>query len=124
MSARLRPSWRSTLSVFLAESTVALTLFQLLSTGRTALDPLTWLAAWAAAGAASFLGASAVWLVIRLHAGRADLPRLLAAATVTTTCNVSLAIIGVILLVRDRVGLVPLVLIVGVSWPPTEGSTG
>jgi diguanylate cyclase (GGDEF)-like protein len=99
------------LSVFYAESTLALTVFRALAGASGPLDPRAWLAAWAAVAAASVLSTGAVWVVIRLHGGRADASRLLLAAGVTTTCNASLAAVAAVLTVSDRAALVPLILI-------------
>jgi diguanylate cyclase (GGDEF)-like protein len=99
------------LSVFFAESTLALTVFHAMAGGSDPLDPRAWLAAWAAVAAASVLSTSAVWVVIRLHGGRADAGRLLLAAGVTTTCNASLAAVAAVLMISDRPALIPLILI-------------
>jgi diguanylate cyclase (GGDEF)-like protein len=99
------------LSVFFAESTLALTVFHALAGASGPLDPRAWLSAWAAVAAASVLSTSAVWVVIRLHGGRADAGRLLLAAGVTTTCNASLAAVAAVLMISDRAALIPLILI-------------
>ena len=102
------------LSVFFAESTLALTVFGLLAGTSEPLELHAWVSGWAAAAAASVLSTGAVWVVIRLHGGRADAGRLLLAAGVTTTCNASLAAVAAVLMISDRVALIPLVLIASV----------
>jgi diguanylate cyclase (GGDEF)-like protein len=99
------------LSVFFAESTLALTVFGALAGASGPLDPRAWLAGWAAVAAASILSTGSVWVVIRLHGGRADAGRLLLAAGVTTTCNASLAAVAAVLTVSEPAALVPLILI-------------
>ena len=100
------------LALFWAESCVLLLVFARLGGRAGELDARTWVAALVAVEAASALGATAVWAVIRLHGGDAD-PRLqLVVAAATTLCNACLAGVAAVLLMRARWALVPLVLVV------------
>jgi len=101
------------LSVFVAETALALAVFRFANTGVSALDPRSWLAAWFSVGAGSLLAAASVWFVIRLHGGRAQARRLLLAAGVTTTCNASLAVVATVLVVARPAALAPFLLVAG-----------
>jgi hypothetical protein len=73
------PKLAFNLSLFAAESTCALALFQVIADRPDPLAARTWLAAGLGVMTAAVLGALTVWLVIRLHGGRASSQQLLVA---------------------------------------------
>jgi len=96
------------LTLFWAESCVALVTFQSLAGAHGVLDARSWTAAVGAVAAASVLGAAAVWAVIRTHGGRADPGPLLLLAVATAVANASLAGVTAVLLTGPRWALLPL----------------
>ena len=102
------------LCLFASETAIALALFHSLGSDPDPLRPEAWVRALVAAGAASLLGALAVWIVVRLHAGAAKPQRLLLAAAVTVVANTSLAAVAAVLLRAAPLALLPLLTVAGV----------
>jgi diguanylate cyclase (GGDEF)-like protein len=110
-------------SVFLAESMTALAIYRLVAGTADPLAARTWAAALLASGAASCLGALAVWAVIRVHGGELNPRLLLLAAASTATGNTSLAAIAGVLLCTDPWALVPLLAVAAVLMAGYRGYT-
>ena len=99
------------LSLFMAESCLALSVFHVLGgvPGRT--DAAAWGAALTGVCATAVFGAVAVWTAIRLHGGRMTLTPVIATGLVTALGNAGLAGITAALL-RDRHwALIPLLFV-------------
>ncbi len=102
------------LSLFAAESCLALTLFHIVMGDRSASDPFAWGAALISVGAAAVLGVATVWTVIRWHGGQADAGQLVLVAGITAACNTSLAAVAAVLLSREPTALLPLALVAAI----------
>jgi diguanylate cyclase (GGDEF)-like protein len=96
------------LSLFAAESCLALSIFHALLGAQAAPDLAAWTVALIAVGAAAGLGVVAVWAVIRWHGGHPNPRDLLLTAAITTLCNTSLASVAAGLLIHQRSAVVPL----------------
>ena len=90
------------LSLWMAECVVALGVLQLFGS-PAATDPWGWFAAFAAVIAADVLGNCTIYLVIRWHGARPQLPTLAVAATTTAVCNTCLGVLA-LLLVHVHIG--------------------
>jgi diguanylate cyclase (GGDEF)-like protein len=99
------------LSLFTAESCLALTLFHAVIGSWSSSDPFAWIAALIAVGAAAVLGVAIVWTVIRWHGGQADAGQLVLVAGITAICNTSLAAVAAVLVSREPAALLPLALV-------------
>ena len=96
------------LSLFAAESCLALSVFHALLDARADAGPGRLDRGATAVGAAAGLGVVAVWAVIRWHGGNPNPAHLLLAAAITALCNTSLAAVAAALLIHQRSALVPL----------------
>lgn len=99
------------LSLFMAESSLALSVFHELGGRPGHADAGNWAAALAGVCTAALLGATAVWTVIRCHGGRIDPFLMLVTAGVTAVSNAGMAAITAVLLAGQRWALVPLLFV-------------
>jgi diguanylate cyclase (GGDEF)-like protein len=88
------------LVVFLAETTLALSVFHVLTPSRAAMNGSAWLAGTAAVGLAGVFSAWTIGLVVRWHGGEAELRPTLLLGAVTTICNASLAVVAAVLVTQ------------------------
>jgi diguanylate cyclase (GGDEF)-like protein len=102
------------LSLFAAESCLALTVFHVMIGVGPTPGALAWAAALTSMGLAGGLGVVTVWIVIRWHDGRPDAGQLLLVACVTAASNTSLAAIAAALGAGDPSALLPLAVIIAV----------
>jgi diguanylate cyclase (GGDEF)-like protein len=109
------------LSLFFAESAVAICVFHSLIGGRTVADPVAWLVAVAAIGLSDALSVSAVALVIRWHGGHTDPRRLVATAAATAVTNTSLALVGAVLIDVTLTGGVLVLVLAVVAMVASRG---
>jgi diguanylate cyclase (GGDEF)-like protein len=111
------------LSVFLAESALALAVLHALGGRHGVVDGVAWASAMTAVGAAGLLGTVAVWSVIRCRGGRADAGPLLATAGITAAGNGSLAGVAAVLISAHPWALVPLFAVGAVLLTAYRGYT-
>jgi diguanylate cyclase (GGDEF)-like protein len=112
------------LSLFLAETVVALTVFRAIIGGLTVGHAAAWLVALAAAAAGSLTGLVTLWVVVRWHGGRLEVHKLLGAMAITTVCNTALASVAAVLLVTVPLAALPLLIVVAVVVAAYRGYTG
>jgi diguanylate cyclase (GGDEF)-like protein len=98
------------LSLFVAESCLALTVFHATG-GQARTGAVAWGLAAVAVLVAGLFGALSVWTVIRVHQGHSELSPVLATAAVTASGNACLAGITTALLDDRRWALIPLLLV-------------
>ena len=101
------------LTLFFAESAVAVSAFSWLIGGRALADPVAWLVALIAIGASDALGVSAVALVIHWHGGHTKPSRLIGTGAVTVVTNTSLGLVGAVLLEATAAGAILLGVLAG-----------
>ena len=102
------------LSLFTAESCLALAIFRHVVGYAPSSGAYEWSAALVSVGAAAALGVATVWAVIRWHGGHADGAQLLLVAALTATANTSLAAVAAVLMSGDPSALVPLAVIAAI----------
>jgi diguanylate cyclase (GGDEF)-like protein len=90
-------------ALFLAETTIALTVFGLIDHGRPITSPWAWVAGLAALSAANLLGTATVSTVIAWHGGDRNTTQLVLGGAITLATNATLALNAALLL--------------SVSWP-------
>jgi len=111
------------LSLFAAESCLALTVFHLLGGSHGGVSAVGWLLSGVAVCAAAALSVACVRIVIGWHGGHVRPRVLLATAAATAICNAGLAGVTAVILSGPRWALLPLAIAVAVVVTGYRGYT-
>jgi GGDEF domain-containing protein len=103
------------LSMFWAETAVAVAVFRYMHGGHNPLHAASWLPVALAVGAADLIGTTAVAQAIRWHGGDFSTTSVLRTSGVTAVVNVTLALLAVIVLWVAPVAMLLFVVIAGVT---------